>query len=196
MIRRDRIHEDSVCPPSIQAIHAQLLARRRFLIAAAGGSLALTFGSPSALAEDLDDTWRSLSAVLSHLLPDEPGVPGADEIHALDYFRFVTADRMTDAQDRRFILAGTGWLNGLALERHGHRFESLGGDVKEALLRDIVRTSAGENWVATLLTYLFEALLTAPAYGGNPNGAGWRWLEIVPGFPLPKIGTRYMELPL
>ena len=41
-----------------------------------------------------------------------------------------------------------------------------------------------------------EALLTAPAYGGNTDGIGWRWLEYVPGFPLPGSGTRYPELPL
>ncbi|MCW5587404.1 MAG: gluconate 2-dehydrogenase subunit 3 family protein, partial [Chromatiales bacterium] len=67
---------------------------------------------------------------------------------------------------------------------------------RELLLRRTAASAAGENWLSTLLSYLFEALLTAPAYGGNPNGIGWRWLSYVPGFPLPGPGTRYPELPL
>jgi gluconate 2-dehydrogenase gamma chain len=38
-------------------------------------------------------------------------------------------------------------------------------------------------------------MLTPPAYGGNPDGVGWQWLEHQGGFPLPKVGQRYFELP-
>ena len=72
----------------------------------------------------------------------------------------------------------------------------LGVDDKEGLLRRITASAAGENWVSTLLSYLLEALLTAPAYGGNTDQLGWRWLQYTPGFPLPGPGTRYPELPL
>ena len=51
-----------------------------------------------------------------------------------------------------------------------------------------------------LVTELGKAGFTAnavpAAYGGNTDGIGWRWLEYVPGFPLPGPGTRYAELPL
>ena len=90
----------------------------------------------------------------------------------------------------------TSWLDELARQEHGRPFITLDFDDKDRLLRQITRSAAGENWVSTLLTYLFEALLTAPAYGGNTDGLGWRWLQYVPGFPLPGRGTRYTELPL
>jgi len=66
---------------------------------------------------------------------------------------------------------------------------------QDELLREIARSDAGENWLSTLLTYIFEALLTAPAYGGNPGGVGWKWLEYVPGFPLPDADTLHTRLP-
>ena len=182
-----------------QPLHAwrrRLISRRRFLIAAAGGSVALLFGSQRAISADSNDPWPILGAVLEHLLPSEPDSPGATEIHALDYLRFVVSDSRVDREERDFILQGSHWLDDLAHEKNGQPFAALGIDDKERLLRQITRSAAGENWVSTLLSYLLEALLTAPAYGGNTDGIGWRWLQYVPGFPLPGPGTRYPELPL
>ena len=39
--------------------------------------------------------------------------------------------------------------------------------------------------------YIFEALLSDPVYGGNPEGIGWRWLGHRPGFPRPNQRNRY-----
>jgi len=176
----------------------RLTTRRRFLIAAAGGSVALLFGLPYRADAETDayDPWPTLDAVTRHLLPSEPGAPGAAEIRALDYLRFVVGDPKVDSEERAFVLQGNQWLDERAQQRLGKPFRALDGEGRELLLREIAATPAGENWIATLLTYLFEALLTAPAYGGNPDGIGWRWLEYVPGFPLPAVGTRYPELPL
>jgi gluconate 2-dehydrogenase gamma chain len=176
-----------------------LTSRRRFLIAVAGGSAALLFAQKGVADVDPDepgDPWPTLEATLEHMLPSEPESPGAAEIHALDYLRFVVADARIDVEERDFILQGSRWLDGLARETTAKPFIELGFDDKETLLRQITRSAAGENWVSTLLSYLLEALLTAPAYGGNTDGIGWRWLEYVPGFPLPGPGTRYPELPL
>lgn len=196
MIRRNRQHEPAGAYDAIEDFRERLLTRRRLLIEAAGGSLALLFSPRHAAAISTDDSWQILSAVLEHLLPSEPDAPGAKEIQALRYFRFVVADERLDQQEREFILRGVGWLNQLSVEHHQKDFTALSTDQKESLLRQIAKTAAGENWISTLLSYLFEALLTAPAYGGNPDGIGWRWLQIVPGFPLPAVGTRYTDLPL
>jgi len=45
-----------------------------------------------------------------------------------------------------------------------------------------------------LLTYILEALLTDPVYGGNPNGIGWTWLQHQPGFPTPTEDKKYYKL--
>lgn len=180
----------------IGALRAQLFSRRQFLIAGAGGSLALLFGIEAAGAQPPTDPWPTLDAVLQHLLPSESDSPGAVEINALAYLRFVVDDPKVDRETREFILQGVTWLEELAQQHDPGGFVALDAAQREQLLRRIAGSDAGENWIATLLTYLLEALLTAPAYGGNPDGIGWRWLEYVPGFPLPGSGTRYMELPL
>jgi gluconate 2-dehydrogenase gamma chain len=172
-----------------------LITRRRFLVQAAGGSVALLFGLRAASADDYNP-WPTLDAVTQHLLPSEPDSPGAVEIRALDYLRFVSADPQVDHEEREFMLQCNRWLDELAQEQHGSTFPALAPDRKEELLRQVAKTAAGENWVSTLLGYMFEALLTAPTYGGNPDGVGWRWLEYVPGFPLPGPGSRYPDLPL
>ncbi|MEE8342688.1 MAG: gluconate 2-dehydrogenase subunit 3 family protein, partial [Gammaproteobacteria bacterium] len=64
-------------------------------------------------------------------------------------------------------------------------FTALNEQERETVLREIEQSRAGRNWLSTLLTYLLEALLADPVYGGNPNGIGWQWLEHQPGYPLP-----------
>ena len=198
MIRRQRPatpdNLESSC--NLPAWRRALISRRRLLIAAAGGSVALLFGPSRVARAESRDPWVTLAAVLEHMLPSEPDSPGAAEIHALDYLRFVVGDPHIDAQEREFIVQGSAWLDELARESHGEDFYALGVDDKEGLLRRITASAAGENWVSTLLSYLLEALLSAPAYGGNTDKLGWRWLQYTPGFPLPGPGTRYPELPL
>ncbi len=199
MIRRQRPypsrHGESALT-DLNTWRVGLISRRRLLLAAAGGSLALMFGRIAAAEPVAHDPWPTLDAVLDHLLPSEADSPGAREIRALDYLRFVVDDRWIARDERDFIVHGAGWLDDLAIEHNGNAFTSLDSANKERLLRQIAQGPAGENWIATLLSYLFEALLSAPAYGGNPEGIGWRWLEYVPGFPLPRAGNRYPELPL
>lgn len=176
--------------------HRALIDRRAFLLRMAGGSLAALFGAPSLLRADNGDSdpWKTLDPVQQHLFPSEPDAPGAREIHALEYLRFVVSDPKVDAGEREFILEGTGWLEGIALEMHQAPFAELGFEQREAVLLRIAASSAGENWLSTLLYYLMEALLTDPAYGGNPGGIGWQWLRHIPGFPRPTPDKIYPRL--
>ena len=99
-----------------------------------------------------------------------------------------------DGDERAFILNGPNWLNELANSEHGKAFVQLTTVQQEQLLQRIAQSQAGENWLSLLLLYIFEALLSSPIYGGNPNGIGWRWLEHNPGFPQPTINTSYKKL--
>lgn len=187
----------SHCPDTrpLAAQHRLLWTRRQALLAAAGGSMALLFGVPAGAREALDEDWQLIDAVQQRLFPDEPQAPGAQAIQALDYLKGVLRDPRVEADERTFILNGVGWLQQLAREQEGAGFEHLDEDAQERLLQRIAASRAGENWLSTLLTYIFEALLTAPAYGGNPGGLGWNWLRQVPGFPLPDADTLYWKLP-
>ncbi|OSM06974.1 gluconate 2-dehydrogenase subunit 3 family protein [Magnetofaba australis] len=181
---------------SLRLWRDHLLTRRRLLLGAAGGSMAALFGLPLARAADPADPWPILDAVQRHLLPSEAHAPGAVEIHALSYLQRVVQDRFVDAETRRFITQGTVWLADMSQQIVGRPFVELNEAEREIVLRRIARSAAGENWLATLLTYLMEALLCDPIYGGNPGGVGWRWLQHTPGFPHPPADKRYENLPL
>ncbi|MBL4822166.1 MAG: gluconate 2-dehydrogenase subunit 3 family protein [Colwellia sp.] len=141
------------------------------------------------------DPWLTLDATLAHLLPKSATGPSAADINALPYLYQVMTVQPTLPQEKDFIVKGVGWLNGFAHSEYSKTFVQLSGQEKELLLRSISRSRAGENWLNTLLNYIFEAMLSPPAYGGNPKGIGWQWLEHQGGFPLPEKGQRYFELP-
>ncbi len=141
------------------------------------------------------DPWLTLDAVLNHLLPSSKTGPGAKEIQATNYLFNLVYLQPTPQDDIDFIYKGVGWLNGYSQSQLKQNFIFLADVDKEKILRGISKSRAGENWLSTLLDYLLEAMLTPPVYGGNPKGIGWQWLEHQGGFPLPKVGTRFYELP-
>jgi len=182
---------------------AQKVSRRNILKSAAGatGMMALpAFALDSQIQASLvsakqTDPWLTLDATLAHLLPISATGPSADDINALPYLYQVMTVQPTAANEKEFIVKGVGWLNSFANSEYSKAFVLLSIDEKELLLRSISRSRAGENWINTLLNYIFEAMLTPPSYGGNPKGIGWQWLEHKAGFPLPEKGQRYFELP-
>lgn len=180
----------------------QLCDRRRFLIACAGGSIAAVFpftaartaaaGTKQTVNEA--SSWQLIDAVQQQLFPTEPGIPGTREINALGYLQFVVSDENLEAEERDFILQGTKWLQQISIEKYKTPFTRLENDRRERLLRFIADSEAGENWLSTLLLYIFEALLTDPVYGGNTNEVGWKWLEHTPGFPRPPAEKTFMKI--
>jgi gluconate 2-dehydrogenase gamma chain len=138
----------------------------------------------------------TLDAVLNHLFPTEPGIPGAREIKALDYLGFVTSDPKIDKSERDLILKGAPWVDSLSRKLEDAPFIELDHEHRERVLRRMAQNIAGELWISTLLIYILEALLAAPAYGVNPNGIGWKWLKHTPGYPLPGPETIYPRLKL
>lgn len=196
-----RLNESASLHGWLSEWRAQLLTRRRFLLRLAGGSAAAAFpwawaGAAAAPTETLDDKtrWQVLDAVQRHLLPREPEAPGAADIRALDYLRFIVGDDTQDAEDRAFILQGAGWLDDMARQMTEHSFLALDEAARERVLRRVETSAAGSNWLSFMLMYLIEALLADPAYGGNANQAGWRWLAHTPGFPRPPADKLYPEL--
>ena len=131
------------------------------------------------------EPWRTLAAVQEHLFPAGPDVPGASDIGAIVYLHNNLEDPAADAEDRKFIFNGVGWLNDLLREQDRQPFTALDEPQREAVLRDIEQSRAGRNWLSLLLTYLLEALLADPVYGGNHNRVGWEWLQHQPGYPTP-----------
>jgi gluconate 2-dehydrogenase gamma chain len=192
------------------AQHARLdanLARRRFLLDSMKAAAALSLCSSSLLLSACEDEsaqtqarlsqrepWYTFAAAQQQLFPDDGNGPDAKTINATSYLRFVLEAPDTDPDDRKFILDGVDWLNRLAIARYTAVFATCEPQEQQSLLQQITSSQAGERWLSFLLTYLLEALLSDPVYGGNPDGIGWKWLQHIPGFPRPPANKRYVDL--
>jgi len=179
------------------------LSRRKLLKSAAGASaisalpaVAFSQNEKNKFSDAMDtDPWLTLNAVLEHLLPESNSGPSAKELHVVKYLYNVVHQQPTEPNEIEFIYKGVGWLNGFTKTQLQKNFTELTQTEKETMLRGISGSTAGSNWLNNLLGYIFEAMLSPPSYGGNPQGNGWQWLEHQAGFPLPKAGQRYFELP-
>lgn len=173
-----------------------MLTRRSFLhILAASGLLPhmpLEAASPIAEAR----RWQILAVLQQQLLPSEPNSPGASDINALGYLRFVLSDPWLRPSLRTFLVQGVDWLEEVCQQQTERSFTELDETGRDAMLQQVASTQAGERWLASHLLFLTEALLTDPAYGGNRDETGWQWLGHTPGFPRPDAQTRYPALPL
>ncbi len=181
----------------------QKITRRKALKSAAG-AMAIAAMPIKVMASSVDsgikqavekEPWQTLDAVLLHLLPPSNTGPSAKEIQAIHYLYNVVHLQPTAKDEIEFIYQGVGWLNGYTQSQVKKDFVVLEKDEKETMLRAISGSQAGKNWLNNLINYLYEAMLSPPIYGGNPGGIGWQWLDHQAGFPLPKVGDRYYELP-
>lgn len=181
-------------------VNQTLLSRRKFiqLLAVAVSSYPI-----SSLAERRNKTnsslpnkepWVTLAEVQEHLFPSEPNSLGAKDINALVYLQNTINTPDFPEEEKTLIFNGVSWLEDLAKEQYTKKFIQLDNKQKEKILRRIENSNAGSRWLSLILTYLLQALLTDPIYGGNPNGVGWRWLEHQPGFPRPVENKKYFKL--
>jgi len=138
--------------------------------------------------------WRTLGLVQEHLFPSETQAPGAREVNALSYLRFVMGWQGTDPAEWRILRSGLDRLLKITAQTTGGTFAALGSSARERVLRTLETEEGGTEWLLLVLDYLFEALLADPIYGGNPDGIGWRWLGVDPGHRRPRSDQRYFEL--
>jgi gluconate 2-dehydrogenase gamma chain len=138
--------------------------------------------------------WQTFAAVQQQLFPNDGNGPDAYSINATVYLKFVLDASDTDPDDREFLLNGIEWLDELCQKQFNKRFTDCSPRQQQNSLSQIAQSDAGERWLSYLLLLIFEALLSDPVYGGNPDGIGWQWLEHKPGFPRPPANKRYMDL--
>jgi len=138
--------------------------------------------------------WRTLGLVQEHLFPSELQAPGAREVNALSYLRFVMGWQETDPAEPRILRSGLDRLRKIAAQAEGGTFAALDPAARERTLRTLEAEEDGTEWILLVLDYLFEALLADPIYGGNPDGIGWRWLRVESGHRRPGPDQRYFKL--
>ncbi len=144
--------------------------------------------------KNLQDPWLTLANVQEHLFPADDTSPGAKDIYALRFLQNMLDAPDTDAEEKQFILDGVNWLNDFANKHHKLSFVKLNTEQRENILRTIEKSKAGSRWLSLMMTYLVEALLSDPVYGGNKDRKGWQWLEHIPGFPTPTTDKVYFKL--
>ena len=190
---------DQLLQNKIERLISVRLNRRRFLSAAAGASViaVLPFSgcSPDSSSKKSfvfsKEQKRTLSAVQERLLPHEENSPGASDINAADYLEMVLNQPGFDPEIRDFIADGLKKLIPFNKENRTSRFEAMDAQEQESTLTAVQDLNWGQTWTSLILLYIFEALLSDPVYGGNPDGIGWTWLEHTPGLPRPVESTRY-----
>ena len=144
--------------------------------------------------QDLQDPWLTLAEVQEHLFPSDDSSPGAKDISALRFLSNMLDAPDTDSEEKEFIFKGVGWLNDLSKTTYHKSFITLNSKNKESVLRKIESSNAGGRWLSLMMSYLIEALLSDPVYGGNKDRKGWQWLEHIPGFPTPSTSHVYFKL--
>lgn len=183
------------------------LGRRSFLLrgGAALATVTALAGLPYALPKELtrESSFvlfshlqrQTVASVQEHLFPKGPDSPGATDINAAAYLEWVITTPGIDPDTRNTIVNGVGRLQDASRERFDAVFVDLDDERSEQLLRYLAdKTRWGRAWLSLMLYYIFEALLSDPVYGGNPDGIGWRWLQHQPGFPRPPADKIYGKL--
>jgi gluconate 2-dehydrogenase gamma chain len=183
------------------------LGRRTFILrsGAALATVAALAGLPYALRKELtqetsfvlfsDPQRRAVSAVQEHLFPSGPDSPGAKDFNATAYLEWAITTPEVNSDAKNTVVNGVDRLQDASLERFDVPFSGLNTEQREQLLRYLAdKTRWGRAWLSLMLYYIFEALLSDPAYGGNPDKIGWQWLQHQPGFPTPPADKIYGKL--
>ncbi len=123
--------------------------------------------------------------VQQHLFPDDGNGPDAARLNADRYLLWVLSDPRKDPGDIRYIINGIGWVDETAHEEYEKSFLELNGREQAELIDFIAGEAWGSSWLSIILTFIFEALVADPQYGGNVGEAGWDWLNHFAGIPRP-----------
>ncbi|MHC3994505.1 gluconate 2-dehydrogenase subunit 3 family protein [Thiomicrolovo sp. ZZH C-3] len=134
----------------------------------------------------LKEPYQTIAAVQRDLFPGGGNAPSPRLLKTIDYLGGVMRDPYVDEEDKRFIANGARWLNKQADEDFGLAYYRLDPQQRQQVLQKVSGYVWGDNWLWSLLSYLFEALLGDPVYGVNTHEAGWHWLQHEPGYPRPK----------
>ncbi len=132
-----------------------------------------------------------LIVIQDHLFPREEHAPGARDILAANYLESAINQPGFDPEITDFIFSGLDQTIEYTEDKFDKSFIQLNATDREKVLLSIQEESWGSGWISLILSYIFEALLSDPIYGGNPNQIGWQWLEHTPGIPRPDERTRY-----
>ena len=173
--------------------------RRSFLLATGVFAGSVTFGSlltyyykSSQKSPPLNQSQdRILQEAQEYLFPHTDDSPGAHDINSLHYLHFVLTDPDIDQDNKNVLISGVDWLEEECQSTFNKSFIKLLPEEKESIFQTIEKSNWGYRWLSLNLSYIFEALLSDPIYGGNTDEIGWNWLEHAAGLPRPSSENMY-----
>lgn len=140
------------------------------------------------------DQYKTIRSIQDILFPDDGNGPGARQINAGPYLIWVLNDKYLDPDENNYIINRIDELESYSKEKYGDFFHFLSLGKQEEIIEQIISESWGERFMSRLITLILEALLLDPAYGSNPKGIGWDWLDHDPGQPRPTNKILYPEI--
>lgn len=189
-------------PVLAKTINEWRLSRNNFIKTVMAGSVLAQFPFTKLYASNnttdkinlTENQLKVVESVQEILFPSDGNGPGAKEINSLNYLQWVLSDEEMDQDEVEYILNGIGWVTETSDEVFSKPFLQLSQIEKEQLIKKISLESWGESWLSVILTFIFEALLCDPQYGGNPDSIGWNWLSHNPGQPRPVKDLLYPKI--
>lgn len=128
------------------------------------------------------------------LFPNDGNGPSARDINAYGHFVWVLSDLRKKQAEKDYLINGIKWTEETAVENFSKSFKALSTAETEKLVEDISKTNWGEDWLAVVLSLIFEALVIDSLYNVNPNQIGWKWLEHQNGTPRPNEMITYDKI--
>lgn len=202
MTKENRKYKSKYIPDTIKDSDAWQLSRKKFMGGMLmGGFLASLLPTVSILGKSIieieilsQNQFSIVASVQKILFPSDGDGPGAYDVMADKYLLWVLSDERMDPEEKDYIIDGIGWVDETAEENFSKSYNKLSQSEKETLIDDISNESWGSSWLSVILTFIFEALLSDPQYGGNPDKIGWDWLHHNPGYPRPTKLLLYPEI--
>ncbi len=177
------------------------ISRRSFISSILSGSMICLYPSVSLSQNPNSDTnvltssqLQIVRSIQSILFPSDGNGPGSYDIMADKYLLWVLSDERMDPEEKEYIIIGIGWIDETAEELFSKKYNRLSEKQKEELVENISQEKWGISWLGVILNFVFEALLSDPEYGGNPDKIGWNWLDHNPGYPRPDELHLYPEI--
>ena len=201
MTKEYRRHKSKYIPDKFKNIESWQLSRKKFIGGIFMGGLLASLPTVSMLGKSINTTkilsqnqFSIVASVQKILFPSDGNGPGAYDVMADKYLLWVLSDVRMDPEEKEYIIDGIGWVDETAEENFSKSYTQLSQSEKEELIADISNESWGSSWLSVMLTFIFEALLSDPQYGGNTEEIGWKWLHHNPGYPRPTEALLYPEI--
>jgi len=201
MTKEYRNHKSKYIPNKLVDVKTWQLSRKKFISGIFMASFLASLPSVSLVGNSFnksdilsENQFSIVTSVQNILFPSDGNGPGAYDVMADRYLIWVLSDKRMDPEEKDYILNGIGWVDETAEENFSKTYNQLSQKEKEKLVADISNESWGSSWLSIILTFIFEALLSDPQYGDNPEEIGWDWLKHNPGHPRPTAYLLYPEI--